>query len=60
MNPEIFDKLLAKLLDCNTGDLEADHSRADGLLLEFLQESLPVEQYERVEEVYNSLERWYT
>jgi hypothetical protein len=59
MNPEIFDKLLAGLRDCATGDPEVKHWEADALLLEFLKESLPTEQFTLVEEAFMSVERWY-
>ena len=40
------------ILECNTGDAEIDHCKADNLLLEYIND------YD-VSEEFNNIEKWY-
>lgn len=47
------DELIKRLEEeCNTGDKECDHSRADGLLLEFIDDP-------KVSEAFENIDKWY-
>lgn len=45
-------ELIKQLKECNSGDLEADHSDADDLLLEYIDD-------QEIKEVFDCIDKWY-
>lgn len=44
--------IIKQLKECNSGDLEGDHGKADKLLLKYINDK-------EVKEVFDNIEKWY-
>ena len=55
MDEKLQDKYVENLKDCNSGDIEGDHSRADDYLCDLLNEL----GYYKVTAEWEKVEKWY-